>query len=226
MKNPLIGAHLLLDVVVAPGTGCARVLRAPRALGPWLLLGAFSAAIHVVALVLLDPVVRADALLADTLGGPGDATGLFRAAQVGVVLFAPLGVLLRAGLLSLLLDATAAVLGRGRTGRSLWVWLLGLEIVLLLEQAAGLVALALDPPATLEALPAHALHAGLGLVHDFASPVLAAAADSASVFTLWWAVLLAYGLRRVARFHPRMAIALASACWIGVVGVRTLGALR
>jgi len=226
VKNPLIGANLLLDAVVAPAAGCARVLRAPRALGPLLLLGALGTGIHIVSMILIEPAIRNDALLADTLGGPGDTTGLFRAAQVGVALFAPFGIVLRAGLLSLMLDATAAVLGRGKTGRSLWVWLIGIEIVLVLEQAAGLVALALDPPASLDALPASGLHAGLGLLVDFASPLLAAIADSASAFTLWWAALLALGLTRVARFRSGTAIALAAACWIGVVGIRTVAALR
>jgi len=226
VNNPLIGAALVLDVVVAPAAGCARVLRAPRALGPLVLLGVAAAAIHITSMVVIEPAVRADALIADTLGGPGDATGLFRAAQVGVALFAPFGILVRSGLLSLMFDATAAVLGRGRTGRSLWVWLVGIEIVPLLEQTAGLAALALDPPASLDAMPAHELHAGIGLVYDFASPALAAVADAATAFTIWWGALLALGLIRVARFRSGTAIGLAAACWLGVVAIRTISALR
>lgn len=226
MKNPLIGGLLLIDVLVAPASGCARALRTPHFIGPLLWLGMLHFGIHITCLLLLEPAVRADALLADTLGGPGDAVGMFRATQVGIALVGPLLILLRTGALSLVFDAIAAVGGRGRTGRSLWVWLIGIETVLVLEQLAEVVAFALDRPASLDALPAHQLRAGIGLVYDFASPFLAAVADAASAFTLWWAALLAAGLVRVAGFRIPVAAGLAAACWIAIVGVRILTTLR
>lgn len=226
MKNRWFGASLLLEVLVAPGAACARVQRAPRLLGPWLVLAIASVAVQITGLAVLEPAARADAILADTLGGPGDATGIFRAAGVGVALLSPLMLLLRAGLLALMLDGAAAGLGRGRTGRPLWVWLVGLEVVLLLEQAASVTALALDPPSSLATLQDHGLQAGIGLLHEFETPIFAAVATAANVFTLWWGALLALGLVRVARFRPGAAIGLATACWIAVIGSRTLDALR
>jgi len=226
MKNPWLGSPLLLEVLVAPNAACARVQRAPRILGPWLVLAIASVAVQIAGLAVLEPAARADALLADTLGGPGDATGLFRAAGVGVALLAPWMILLRAGFLALSLDAAAAMLGRGRTGRSLWAWLVGLEVVLWIEQAASVTALAFDPPSTLAVLQDHGLQAGIGLFVEFESPWLAAVAKAANVFTLWWGALLGVGLVRVGRFRPATATGLATACWIAVIGMRTLDAWR
>jgi hypothetical protein len=135
-------------------------------------------------------------------------------------------ILLRAGLVTLALDGVAGLLGRGRSGRSFWTWVLGIEAVLLLEQAAGVVALALDPPPSLATVRQHALQAGIGLLHEFNHPAAAAFSDAANVFSIWWAVLLGVGLTRVMGFGRIAAGWLAFVTWSCLVGLRMLGGMR
>ncbi len=214
--------HLLLDIVAAPGTALEGVCaRAPVGL-PLLVLGGSTSALLLWQAAILVSTVRDDPLSAELPGGAGGALVRFWIVRGLAALVAPLTTALRAAALASILHAGGLLLGAPSAWRVLLSLALHLEVVGWLENLCLTLVLRLHPPTTLEELQGLRLRAGLDLVWQPESEIALRLLSAANFFTVWWVVLLAWGLSKHWGWRRRQALVLSLPFWMGAVGLRFL----
>jgi hypothetical protein len=214
--------RLLLDTLVCPGALVRGLDGGAPLVATTVLLGALGIATQLAQSFLVAPVLRLDPLAQDAPGGPEAALRGYWIVRAVACVAAPLALLVRSAALASVLQASGVLLGAAAAWRPLFGLALHLELVFALESACLTVLLWLDDPASLEALRAVSLHAGLDLFWTPASAGGRALLASANVFTAWWVVLLGFGLARLLRLRTVLASSVALTLWAGLVTLRTL----
>jgi hypothetical protein len=200
-------AGTLGRVVVAPNAAWRGLAVAPPVV--WLCVWV---SVLQMALVAAQSQLVWTALAAETNELVAEARHAIGATRILAIVATPLATGARALLLSTLLWlASPAPLG------SRLALAFALEIVPLLESAALTGVGFAVRPADLDALRSLRLYAGLDLWWRPSAPWADAAIGAANVFSIWWALLVACGSRRVLGASWRAAAATAATAWVARV---------
>ena len=136
------------------------------------------------------------------------------------IVLTPAATFLRAAALATLLQGGAALVGVGLRWRVLLSLALHLEVVFWLENLCVTLLLAMRRPAGIDDLAGLRLHAGLDLLWRPQSSRFRTLFESANVFTVWWAALLATALVTWTRGRRRLAVTTAGGFWLALVVLR------
>jgi len=214
--------RLLGGTLVAP-QATFDALECEPGVGPALVvLGLASAALLLVQTASLEPVLRADPLVADLPAAGAEAVRYLWWMRVVLALLAPLGLALRCATLATAVAALREIAGgSGRWQRDFGL-VLHLEMIFLFESACTTLLVLLAQPETFAEVRELRLRAGLDLWLHPTSPALAAALAAVNAFIVWWGVLLARGIATLSGLGHRTAALVAAPVWLAAAALRFL----
>lgn len=214
--------RLLGGTLVAPHETFAALGDEPPVGTTLVLLGLLSAALLLVQAASLEPVLRADPLVADLPIDRDAAVHSLWWIRVVLALVAPLGLAIRCAALASALSALRDIAGGRGTWRRDFGLVLHLESIFLFESLCLTVLILLARPESFTAARELRLRAGLDLFLQPDSPLLGAAFAAVNLFVVWWGVLLVRGVARLSEIPTRSAALVAAPVWLAAVALRFL----
>ena len=211
MKHGWRELVLCARTIVAPSEMWSAVTVEPRPILAIACIGGLDALSLILQSFVLWPAFAGDPLVLDAPDGAQAALRAFCVARGAAIALAPATTAVRATALGVLLYASCGRRYRLPPVGALVALAAYAEIIPWIESAGLTIAIAIAAPQDLDSLRAIQLHAGLDLLWEPYSAAWTPWLAAVNAFTVWWAMVVAFGLVRIAGVSRRRALCTAVA---------------